>query len=90
MEKDGTMEKLGPLVQLIAYADYEVKYNGDGSGKRHIAHWAAEEIERLQRENDALKKGLADIMPILRKWEPDHSTGEERQKWSRAKALIHS
>ncbi|TVO75107.1 hypothetical protein [Sedimenticola selenatireducens] len=84
----GITDQVGPLVQLIAYADHEVKYTSDGSGKKHIAHWAAEEIERLQQENDSLKKALTDLMPIMRGWEPDYSTGEERQKWARAQALL--
>ena len=36
------------------------------------------------------KAALADLMPILRDWEPDYSTGEERQKWAKAKALLNA
>lgn len=52
-----------------------------------------EEIHDQMKARDAmiseLKKAIADLMPILRDWEPDHSTGEERQKWLRAKTLVN-
>ena len=44
--------------------------------------------QRLAVEKADLRQALADLMPILRDWEPDHSTGEERQKWARAQELL--
>ena len=42
----GSSEGLGlsPMEQLLAFVDWEAKHN---PGKRHIAAWAADEIERL-------------------------------------------
>jgi hypothetical protein len=40
---------IGPLVQLQAFADFEVLYRPDPNGRKHITQWAVEEIERLHR-----------------------------------------
>lgn len=50
--------------------------------------WASQWYQHHAKKAGALKNALTDLMPILRDWEPDHSTGEERQKWARAQALL--
>lgn len=83
--------------QLKAHKDaaaYLIESVADLQRQVLLKHTTAvlEEIHDQLKARDAmigeLKKAIADLMPILRDWEPDHSTGEERQKWLRAKALL--
>ena len=39
---------LSPLEQLLAFCDWEREHRPHPDGKRHIADWAAAEIERLR------------------------------------------
>ena len=47
-----------PLTQLEAFADFEAKHRPDPNGRKHVAQWAVEEIERLMREVERLKAEL--------------------------------
>jgi hypothetical protein len=51
-------EDIGPLTQLQAYADWEDENRPDPEGRKHIARWAVEEIERLMAENLALRETI--------------------------------
>jgi len=44
----------------------------------------------MAAENDRLRSALADLMPILQQWEPDHSSGEHRAIWSKAEKMINA
>lgn len=65
---------LPPMTQLVAFCDWERKHNPPPPGGQHIAEWAVEEIERLQRvkydyedQNNALRGALAQkALEILR------------------------
>lgn len=47
-----------PLTQLQAFADFEAKERPDPDGRKHVAQWAVEEIERLMKEVQDLKAQL--------------------------------
>jgi len=42
------MSTLTPMEQLLAFCDWEREHYPPPDGHKHIAEWAAEEIERLQ------------------------------------------
>lgn len=44
----------------------------------------AEKLEAQADEIDALRATMVDLLEILRQWEPDHATGEDRQRIVRA------
>lgn len=41
-------------------------------------------MKRAADEIDGLRRTMVDLLEILRNWEPDHASGEERQKILRA------
>lgn len=38
----------------------------------------------MAEENNKLRRTVAELLEILRQWEPDHASGEDRQKIVRA------
>ncbi len=64
------MNNLTTMEQLLAFCDWQRKHNPPPAGNRHIAEWAAEEIERLRMALQAIKDW--DIDEALR---PDSERG---------------
>ena len=56
------MNNLTPMEHLFAFCDWERKHNPPPDGGKHIAEWAAEQIERLRAENETLRSFVRDIM----------------------------
>lgn len=54
------MPRLTPMEQLLAFCDLERAQNPPAPGHRHIAEWAAQEIERLNFRVAALEAQLAE------------------------------
>ena len=55
----GNAMVIPPLTQLQAFADFETKERPDPKGRKHVAQWAVEEIERLMKEVEDLKAQVA-------------------------------
>lgn len=56
------MSTLTPMEQLLAFCDWQRKHEPPPAGQKHIAEWAAEEIERLLAKNETLRAFARDVM----------------------------
>lgn len=52
--------------------------------KAHAMRQAGAKLRELDSENEQLRGTMVELLEILRQWEPDHSSGEDRQKIVRA------
>lgn len=50
--------------------------------------FSQQRVRELENANEQLKQSIKDLMPVLRDWEPDHSSPEERKIIRKAQELI--
>ncbi len=79
------MNNLTPMEQLLAFCDWQRKHEPPPAGQKHIAEWAAEEIERLRMVLQDIKDW--DIDEALR---PDSERGARFALPLRLRALIQT
>lgn len=85
-------KKWGASIERLNGATTPQEWGVSKQDAEKALHYAAflvnAEHDRCMETITELRQALSDLMPILRDWEPGHSTGEERQKWVRAQALL--